>query len=153
MNDATRELGAALGIAVLGSVAATKYTSRINHVTLGLAPAIRSQSRVSLADALAAAAKLHGASGRALAVGSQHAFLDGIHLAVLSGAALAAVAAVTVLRFLPRQVSHQGAPTDPIEALENVAELGVAGVPPVAAGDADGSGPPQPGPVPTMRGT
>ncbi|HEY2430930.1 MAG TPA: MFS transporter [Acidimicrobiales bacterium] len=153
MNDATRELGAALGIAVLGSVAATKYTSRINHVTLGLAPAIRSQSRVSLADALAAAAKLPGASGHALAVGSQHAFIDGIHLAVLSGAALAAVAAVTVLRFLPRQVSHQGAPTDPIEALENVAELGLAGVPPVAAGDADGSVPNQPGSVPTMRGT
>ena len=29
MNDATRELGAALGIAVLGSVAASRYDARI----------------------------------------------------------------------------------------------------------------------------
>ena len=36
MNDATRELGAALGIAVLGSVAASRYSSRPRPALHGL---------------------------------------------------------------------------------------------------------------------
>ena len=44
MNDATRELGAALGIAVLGSVAASRYASSI-------APALRGLSRSDQASA------------------------------------------------------------------------------------------------------
>ena len=38
MNDATRELGAALGVAVLGSIAASQYTSHL-HDALDVIPA------------------------------------------------------------------------------------------------------------------
>ena len=39
MNDATREFGAALGIAVLGSIAASQYSSHL-HDALARLPAI-----------------------------------------------------------------------------------------------------------------
>lgn len=130
MNDATRELGAALGIAVLGSVAATKYSSQVDKATVGLSPDVRHQFRVSLATALRAASRLPQGHGHALSLGAQRAFLDGIHLAAVTGAVLAVVAGASVLRFLPHELSHHGAADGAVEALEDTAELGLAGVPP-----------------------
>ena len=58
MNDATRELGAALGVAVLGSVAASRYTSGLHPAVASLDPAARAESTTSLAGALQTAAQL-----------------------------------------------------------------------------------------------
>src|SRR5207237_1766702 len=52
MNDATRELGAALGVAVLGSVAASRYGSGLGSVAGALRAADRSRALGSLAGAL-----------------------------------------------------------------------------------------------------
>jgi EmrB/QacA subfamily drug resistance transporter len=54
MNDATRELGAALGIALMGSLAASRYTVSLASATAGLPANVKHQANVSLADALAA---------------------------------------------------------------------------------------------------
>jgi EmrB/QacA subfamily drug resistance transporter len=137
MNDATRELGAALGIAVMGSVATSQYTRHLDKITRGLPSATRSQARNSLSDALEAAGKLPGASGRALATGAQHAFIDGIHFAVIAGAVLAVIAAVTVYRCLPTQLTAAGSLHGGVESMEEMAELGIAGVPPVFADAVD----------------
>jgi hypothetical protein len=59
---------------------------------------------------------------------------------VFTGAALAAIAAVVVYRSLPRHIEQHGAARGAVEAVEDVAELGIAGVPPVFAdtpGDTD----------------
>jgi hypothetical protein len=137
MNDATRELGAALGIAVMGSVAASQYTRRLDDLTSGLPATVRSQASSSLADALDAASRLPTAAGRVLATGAQQAFIDGIHLAVTVGSLLALVAAVTVYRYLPKQLAGDAALHGPLESMEEMAELGVAGVPPVFADAVD----------------
>jgi EmrB/QacA subfamily drug resistance transporter len=134
MNDATREFGAALGIAVMGSLAATQYTSHLHRVTASLSAATRHAAQTSLADALDAAKKLPGGAGHQLTVGAQSAFIDGIHLAVVVGAALAALSAVIVARYLPRELSS-GSMHGAAEAIEDTAELGLAGVPPVFADD------------------
>src|SRR5258708_31595943 len=47
MNDATRELGAALGIAVLGSLAASRYSSVVRHLVAGLSRPLRSAAPAS----------------------------------------------------------------------------------------------------------
>ena len=47
MNDATRELGAALGVAVLGSIAASQYSSHLHHA-LGALPGVVEGSRKRL---------------------------------------------------------------------------------------------------------
>jgi hypothetical protein len=83
-------------------------------------------------------AHVPGSAGRALTIAAQHAFVGGIHLAVTAGAVLAAIAAVVVIRYLPHTLAQHGAMHGPAEAIENVAELGLAGVPPVF-GDDDGA--------------
>ena len=66
MNDATRELGAALGVAVLGSIAASQYSSHL-HDALGRLPAAaRSAASSSIAGALHAAERLPGPAARDL---------------------------------------------------------------------------------------
>jgi EmrB/QacA subfamily drug resistance transporter len=130
MNDATRELGAAFGIALMGSLAASRYASSLARVTAHLPASTVKQAGISLADALAAATKLGGPAGRALTTGSQHAFIDGIQLAVTGGAVLSAAAAAAVFRWLPRQAAHGTALVGAVEAMENTAELGIAGIEP-----------------------
>jgi hypothetical protein len=133
MNDATRELGAALGIAVLGSLAASRYSSALRHALTGVAAPLRAAARGSLAGALHVAAGLPPAARHALETGSKTAFVDGIHLACTGGAILAFAAAFIVFRYLPHSVAHQAGGTDPVAALEDAAELGLGGVPPVFA--------------------
>lgn len=71
-----------------------------------------------------------------LAIGADHAFIDGIRLAVIGGALLAALAAVIVFRNLPREAAHGTAVESSVTAVETTAELGLAGVEPAFAGDA-----------------
>jgi DHA2 family multidrug resistance protein-like MFS transporter len=141
MNDATRELGAALGVAVLGSAAASRYGSHIGQVLAGLPAGEQSAARSSLAGALDTAARLPAAAGARLTSVAEHAFVSGIHFAAIVGALLAGVAALIVYRYLPHHIAQHGAAHGPVEAVEDVAELGVAGVPPVFADTADAAAP------------
>jgi EmrB/QacA subfamily drug resistance transporter len=136
MNDATRELGAALGVAVLGSIAASQYSAKVEPLVAALPASVRSTATSSIAGAIQTANGLRGAAGRALTLGAQHAFVDGVHFAVTVGAVLAAISSVAVYRYLPRVIAPEGALHGPVESLETVAELGLGGVPPEVAGSA-----------------
>jgi len=131
MNDATRELGAALGIAVLGSIAASRYSAHISPALKGLKPADQSLSRSSIAGAINVASKLSSSASALLKHASATAFVSGIHLAVAVGAVLALFSAVIVFRYLPHSLAPEGAMHGPVEALEEAAELGLGGVPPL----------------------
>jgi EmrB/QacA subfamily drug resistance transporter len=138
MNDASRELGAALGVAVLGSAAASRYSSSMVHLLAGLSPANRATARTSIAGALHVAAALHGAAHTALVEGAYHSFVGGLHVAVIVGATLAVVAAGIVFRYLPHSLSPIGALRGPLEAFEEAAELGLGGVPAVFSDEVGG---------------
>ncbi len=133
MNDATRELGAALGIAVMGSIASSQYSSQLAGLTSGLPDAARHAAESSISGALEVAKQLPGSAGETLRVGAETAFVDGLHFAVTAGSLLALGAAFLVWRYLPRQLSHDGPMHGGLEAMEDAAELGIAGVPPVFA--------------------
>jgi EmrB/QacA subfamily drug resistance transporter len=133
MNDASRELGAALGVAVMGSLAASQYSGAVNSLTRALPAGLRETASASIAGALRVASQIAGPAGRALQIGAEQAFINGIHVAVTTGAVLAFTAAVIVARFLPRVLAHEGAMHGAGEALEDAATLGIAGVPPVFA--------------------
>jgi EmrB/QacA subfamily drug resistance transporter len=137
MNDATRELGAALGIAVLGSVAASKYASKIAPFLRGLSPSDKSAASTSIAGAHRVAATLPQPAQNVLTSAADHAFVGGIHLAVTVGAILALISAGIVYRYLPHSMVAQGAMRGPVESIEDAAELGIAGVPPRFADDLD----------------
>jgi EmrB/QacA subfamily drug resistance transporter len=117
MNDATRELGAALGIAVLGSLAASKYASQLKPVTAHLSLADRHLARSSLTDALDVAGRLPHASSLAVQHGAKLAFVDGIHLAAVAGVALAVASTALVLRYLPHNLTRQAGAAAEVDTL------------------------------------
>jgi len=137
MNDATREFGAALGIAVLGSIAASQYTNKLHDAVHVLPASAREAAGASLAGALNAAHQLPGAAADAFTTVARTAFVDGIHLAATFGIALAIAASILTLRFLPRSVSHTGAMHSPLGALENAAEFGIGGAMPIFPDEPD----------------
>ena len=68
---------------------------------------------------------------------ADHAFVGGIHLAVTVGAILALISAGIVYRYLPHSMVAEGAMRGPVGSVEDAAELGIAGVPPLFADDLD----------------
>ncbi len=132
MNDATRELGAALGVAVLGSIAASQYSSALHGAVTGLPASARSAAQSSIAGALHVAHGLSHAAGQALSFTARNAFVDGIHVAALAGAILAVIAAFVTNRYLPRSLAPEGAAHSPVTEIEDV-ELGFGGLPPAYA--------------------
>ena len=132
MNDATRELGTALGVAVLGSIAASRYGAHLGSALHGLTAQQQATAKTSLGGALQLARQLPADAANRLISGADNAFVAGVHFAALTGTALAVVASLAVLRYLPRHVAqHEG--RDAVGALQETVELGVAGIPPVIA--------------------
>jgi EmrB/QacA subfamily drug resistance transporter len=80
VNDATRETGGALGVAVIGSVFTSLYLHRLTVGAVGALPApALATARSSVGAALAIAAGTRGASGRALTADVTAAFMHGFH--------------------------------------------------------------------------
>lgn len=110
VNDTTRQVGGALGVAVLGTLLAGTYSGQMrdaiaaapNPVPGGLAAVITEQ----LGGALNVAAEIGGAPGRALADAARVAFVDGMGLSLLVGAVVILVAAVGVFLFLPARAAE-----------------------------------------------
>ena len=89
MNDASRELGAALGIAVMWSIAASQFTNRVDSLTRGLSPALQERASASIAGAISVADSIGGKAGAVLHAGANGAFLDGIPEQTVLGIGLA----------------------------------------------------------------
>ena len=139
MNDATRELGAALGIAVLGSIAASQYATHLHDALRQVPGSARAAASSSLAGALHVAERLPHATGDLLTAAARTAFVDGIHVAAWFGIALAIVASLLTRRFLPHSLAPIGPLHSPLEALENAAEFGIGGAMPVFADEPTGA--------------
>ena len=106
VNDTTREIGAALGIAVAGSILASQYTSTLAP-TLGQFPEpIRERAVGSLAEALAVSERI-GPQGARLAELAQTAFLHAMSASVLVLAIVIMVAAVFVAIWAPGRDGRQ----------------------------------------------
>jgi EmrB/QacA subfamily drug resistance transporter len=106
INDTTRQVGAALGVAVVGSVATSIYGSHVSDTFAGRPPsgAVANGIKDSLGFALSTAERLGGDSGEALAVSARAAFVDGMHAGVAVAAAVALLGAVLALVWLPAWV-------------------------------------------------
>jgi EmrB/QacA subfamily drug resistance transporter len=95
VNDATREIGAALGIALAGSVLSSVYTDSVHPSTTALPPVARGAADGSLAGALAVAQR-SGPVGRQLADAARVAFAHGMWFSLLALAGIVVVGIVTV---------------------------------------------------------
>jgi EmrB/QacA subfamily drug resistance transporter len=121
MNDATRLLGGTLGVAVIGSVFASLYASRLGDLLPAALPsgaAATAKESVGAAFAVAGeAGAAHPRVGAAIGEATSSAFLSGFHAGDLVAAGVAAAGAVVAFALLPSQ------PTVSADALEPLAEV------------------------------
>lgn len=100
LSNTFRQVGGALGIAVLGSVLSATYRDGIQD-KLALVPAgIRHTAGESIEATLGVAAKL-GPNGKALVSPANDAFLHAMHVTALCGAGVAVLGVIVVALFLP----------------------------------------------------
>ena len=103
VNDTTRQVGGALGVAVIGSAFASVYGGRMADAVagVGLPGDAATAAGDSVGAALAVADRIGGPSGEALAEVARQSFVDGLHVAVLIGAGVALLGALVALAWLP----------------------------------------------------
>jgi len=101
MNDTTRELGGALGVAVLGSVLTTTYTGQLAPLVERLPAEAAGYVDSGLGGAIGVATAM-GPDGEALLQAAKQAFVDGMSNAAIVGAIAVAVASAAARRLLPR---------------------------------------------------
>ena len=94
VNDTTRQIGGALGVAILGSLLASTYAS-------SLGDAVPAAAKASVGAALDLAGRLDGADGAALAASAKAAYVEGMGVGVLVAAGVALLGSVIALVFLP----------------------------------------------------
>jgi len=124
VNDTVRELGGALGVAVIGSVAASTYAADLRGDLEGI-PGLSDGMRAAITDNVGAAidASHHlGAGGNGIAAAARDAFVSSMSGSLWVGVGLAASAAAIAFFYLPRPAAahrthghghahaHHGAP-------------------------------------------
>jgi EmrB/QacA subfamily drug resistance transporter len=114
VNDTTRQVGGALGVAIIGSVLASTYGSKVGDAVAGqqLPAGAASDAKNSLGFALQTASQIGGPAGNALASTARTAFVDGMHQGYLVGAAVLILGAIAALIWLPARARR------PVEELE-----------------------------------
>ena len=100
MNDLNRQVAGALGVAVIGSVSSSVYSSKIESATSSLSPGAADAATDSIGGAVGVAAHLPAGAADALTAAASGAFTDALGLALLVGSAVALVGAVLVKRYL-----------------------------------------------------
>jgi MFS family permease len=94
VNDTAREVGGALGVAILGSAFNTAYRDSISQHVSGLPPDVASGAKEAPGIAFENARNLGGSAGADLTAATQHAFESGLRAAVVISAALFFLGAV-----------------------------------------------------------
>ncbi|GAA3121289.1 MFS transporter [Streptomyces rameus] len=100
LSNTFRQVGGALGIAVLGSVLAASYRNGIEGKLGLLPPGLRDTAGESIEATLGVAEKL-GPRGQALVIPAHDAFLHAMHITALCGTGVALVGALVTVLFLP----------------------------------------------------
>ena len=107
MNDTTRQVGGALGVAVLGSITAASYHASIDgsSVVAALPAQAQAAAHDSIGGAVAVAHQLPVGGAQLIADASQ-SFVHAMNSTVLIGAAIALAGALVALLFLPARASE-----------------------------------------------
>jgi EmrB/QacA subfamily drug resistance transporter len=105
VNDATRELGGTLGVAVIGSVALSAYRSSLDDTVTN--PAALEPARESVGAAFAVAARTGDPS---IVVDAQQAWIDGLQIGCWVAAGVCLIGAVLAAVWLP---AHPVVPAEP----------------------------------------
>jgi len=141
MNDTTRQMGGALGVAVMGSILASQFHSSMTNAmsTRGIPPNLLARARDSAVAAIALAERVGGPTGEALLAVVRHSWLHGKNTATVVAAVMVLAGALLSFLYLPAQALHHH--LNPTEYLPTEIVIDDDEVP-----DADAPGPDAPGP-------
>ncbi|MEU1969598.1 MFS transporter [Micromonospora sediminicola] len=119
LSETSAEFGVGLGVAVIGSIGAAVYRTRLGDSLHGEVPAdVVSSASDGIAGAVTAAQRLPSEVGAVVLERAGAAFADGLTVAaVVCGAAALALAVVAVVAF--RHVPSYGSQQDPVEVPES----------------------------------
>jgi EmrB/QacA subfamily drug resistance transporter len=106
VNDTTREIGSALGVALLGSIYGTAYTSSVKDSLTALPPKAAHAASESAAAGLRAAGQIGGHAGGQLAHAVRAAFIDGLSTSLIVGTVVLAIGGALVLWLAPRRADQ-----------------------------------------------
>ncbi len=118
VNDTTRQMGGAVGVALIGSVVASIFASEVDRVAprFGVTGESLAQARSSLGRALSVAVGL-GDQSTGFTIAVKEAFMSGLAAGLRLAAVVVAFAAFVVWRFLPaRAVDDRQLPATPSPA-------------------------------------
>ncbi|MDQ3612348.1 MAG: DHA2 family efflux MFS transporter permease subunit [Actinomycetota bacterium] len=106
VNTTVRQVGGALGVAVLGSILSASYragiTPSLDAAALdGLSRDARELAAESIGGTQLVAEQLPAAAADALVAAGTRAFIDAMHITALGSALVAALGVLVVLRWLP----------------------------------------------------
>jgi EmrB/QacA subfamily drug resistance transporter len=112
VNDTTRQVGGALGVAIIGSVMSSIYASKMGDFLAGTP--IRGAHATTIKESLGAALAVAGSAAKSapelassLAHAANSAFVDGMSAAVLVGAGVAFVGAIVAFFWLPARARRE----------------------------------------------
>jgi hypothetical protein len=106
VNDTTRQIGGALGVAVLGSLFSSTYASGVAEAVSKLPPALAARAGQQVGEVARIAGQIGGARGQSLIRAAHSAFIDGMGTAVLVAAGVALFGALISLVYLPARVAE-----------------------------------------------
>ncbi len=100
-NTVARMVSGALGVAIIGSIVSSLYSSDVDGSLDGLPPGLQARAADSVGAASAIASHLPPQASTTLLAATGDAYTQAMGQGLLLGAALTAMAAVIVARFLP----------------------------------------------------
>ena len=115
VNDTTRELGGALGVAILGAVMFTRYRQGVQHLAAvfpQLSVEVIQQLSSSIQAAHAVAATMPGDVAKVVTDTANTAFVTGITQAMFIGAAISGLGALIVFLALPNSTEIRETPPE-----------------------------------------
>ena len=117
VNNSVRQVGGALGVAILGSVLAGAYAAHLGDATDALPESAREQADESIVGTLAAVDRVQedgtpeeAAAAAGVVEPAREAFVDAMHITAVGTAAAGAIAVVVVLVWLPGRRDRVTAP-------------------------------------------
>ena len=131
VNDTARELGGVLGVAIIGSLFASVYSSKLGELLTGTP--VPTEAQHIAQDSVGAGVEVARRAGEqagpqagaAVKAAVDTAFIDGFHVGAWVSAAVVLAGAVIALRWLPRAA-------DSVEEIAVVVEPQLRDIAPVA---------------------